>query len=202
MIKLIASTTSPFARKVRIVLAEKSIPCDFIVDIPWNADTEVPKFNPLGKVPVLVREGGDALFDSRVIVEYLEQLKPWPMLIPADAEDMIAVKKWEALADGISDAAATIFLERKRPVQQQSPDWIARQQAKISNGLASMNTGIAGPYATGDAFTLADIAVGSSLGYLDLRFPDIDWRGDYPALKALDALLSVRESFKGSKPSA
>lgn len=200
--KLIASTTSPFARKVRVVLAEKNIPCDFIVDIPWNADTEVPKFNPLGKVPVLVRDNGDTLYDSRVIVEYLEQVKAWPMLIPVEAEAMIAVKKFEALADGIADAAAAIFIERKRPEAQQSADWIARQRAKIDNGLAALNTSVEGPWCMGTTFTLADIAAGSTLGYLAFRFPEIDWRGQCPALGALFARLSERESFQATVPQA
>lgn len=198
--KLIASPTSPFARKVRIVLAEKGIPFDFIVDIPWNPDTDVPKFNPLGKVPVLVRDGGDTLFDSRVIVEFLEDHKPWPMLVPADAEDRIAVKKWEALADGVSDAAATIFLERKRPEAQQSPEWIERQLRKIENGLATMNTSAKGPWCTGDAFTLADIALGSCLGYLDLRFPEIAWRGKFTTLAAVFEKLMTRSSFQETQP--
>ncbi len=200
--KLIASLTSPFARKVRIVLAEKNIPFELIVDIPWNADTEVPKFNPLGKVPVLMRDGGDTLYDSRVIVEYLEETKPWPLLVPADSEQRIAVKKWEALADGVSDAAATIFLERRRPEAQQSPDWIARQQAKIENGLATMNTSITSPFCAGEEFTLADIAVGSTLGYLDLRFADIGWRNRFPALKALEERLAARPSFRDTVPPA
>lgn len=200
--KLIASKTSPFARKVRIVLAEKNQPCEFIVDIPWNADTEVPKFNPLGKVPVLVRDDGDTLYDSRVIVEYLEQTKPWPMLIPAEGEAMIAVKKLEALADGISDAAAAIFIERKRPEAQQSADWIARQRAKIDNGLAALNTLVEGPFCMGATFTLADAAVGSSLGYLDFRFAEIDWRAQYPALKALAEKLAQRPSFAQTLPEA
>lgn len=198
--KLIASTTSPFARKVRIVLAEKKISCEFIVDIPWNADTEVPKFNPLGKVPVLVRDGGDTLFDSRVIVEYLEDVKPWPLLVPADAEERIAVKKWEALADGVSDAAATIFLERKRQPEQQSPDWITRQQKKIENGLATMNTSVRGNWCMGETFTLADIALGSCLGYLDLRFPEIKWRERFGTLEALEKKLAERESFRETVP--
>lgn len=198
--KLIASTTSPFARKVRIVLAEKGIPCEFIVDIPWNADTDVPKFNPLGKVPVLVRDDGDTLYDSRVIVEYLEQVKPWPMLIPAEAEALIAVKKWEALADGVSDAAAAIFIERKRPEAQQSADWIQRQQGKIENGLATMNTSLQGPFCIGQNFTLADIAVGSTLGYLDLRFPEVDWRNRFPALATLAGKLAARPSFTETLP--
>ncbi|MCC2638525.1 MAG: glutathione S-transferase family protein [Moraxellaceae bacterium] len=200
--KLIASKTSPFARKVRIVLAEKNIPCDFIVDIPWDPDTEVPKFNPLGKVPVLVRDGGDTLYDSRVIVEYLEQVKPWPMLIPAEAEAMIEVKKWEALADGVGDAAAAIFIERKRPEAQQSTDWIARQRSKIDNGLAAMNTSVEGPFCMGNSFTLADIAVGSCLGYLDFRFPEIAWRDRYPALRVLDEKLATRPSFAHTLPEA
>lgn len=200
--KLIASTTSPFARKVRIVLLEKSLPFEFIVDIPWNADTDVPKYNPLGKVPVLVRDDGDTVYDSRVIVEYLEQEKPWPMLIPAEAGAMIAVKKWEALADGISDAAAAIFIERRRPEAQQSPDWIARQQAKIDNGLATMNTLLEGPYCIGETFTLADIAAGCALGYLDFRFPEIDWRNRYTGLRALTEKLATRPSFLQTLPAA
>lgn len=200
--KLIASLTSPFARKARIVLAEKNIPFDLVIDIPWSADTEVPKFNPLGKIPVLVRDGGETLFDSRVIVEYLEEIKPWPMLIPADAEDRIAVKKWEALADGISDAAATVFLERKRPESQQSADWVARQQKKITNGLAAMNTSVAGNFCMGEGFTLADIAVGCCLGYLDCRFPGLDWRQDFPALSALSERLALRPAFQATLPVA
>lgn len=198
--KLIASTTSPFARKVRIVLAEKNVSCEFIVDIPWNADTDVPKFNPLGKVPVLVRDGGDTVYDSRVIVEYLEQLKPWPMLVPAEAEALVAVKKWEALADGVSDAAAAIFIERKRPEAQQSQDWIARQMGKIENGLAAMNTSVQGPYCMGEGFTLADIAVGSTLGYLDFRFAEIGWRERFKALAALAERLAERPSFQQTLP--
>ncbi|HET8730159.1 MAG TPA: glutathione S-transferase [Moraxellaceae bacterium] len=198
--KLIASKTSPFARKVRIVLAEKNLPFEFIVDIPWNADSDVPKFNPLGKVPVLVRDDGDTLYDSRVIVEYLEQIKPWPMLIPAEGDAMIAVKKLEALADGISEAAAAIFIERKRPEAQQSADWIARQRGKIDNGLAAMNMLVEGPFCMGGNLTLADAAVGSSLGYLDCRFGEIDWRGKCPALKALYERLMQRPSFAETLP--
>jgi glutathione S-transferase len=200
--KLIASTTSPFARKVRIVLAEKNIPFEFIIDIPWNADTEVPKFNPLGKVPVLLKEDGEALYDSRVIVEYLEDIKPWPLLIPVDAVDRIAVKQWEALADGVADAAAAIFIERKRPEAQQSPDWISRQMSKIENGLAALETAMRGPWCTGNAFTLADIAVGSTLGYLDLRFADLQWREQHERLQGLMTSLSARDSFRQTLPPA
>lgn len=198
--KLIASLTSPFARKVRMVLAEKNIPFELIIDIPWNADTDVPKFNPLGKIPVLVLEGGETLYDSRVIVECLEELKPWPLLVPVDAQDRIAVKKWEALADGVSDAAAAIFLECKRPEAQQSPEWIARQMRKIENGLATMETSVAGNWCAGAAFTLADIAVGSTLGYLSLRFPEIKWRESHASLARIEAALLLRASYRETTP--
>lgn len=200
--KLIASLTSPFARKVRMVLAEKNIPFELIVDIPWNAETDVPKFNPLGKVPVLMLEGGEALYDSRVIVEYLEELKPWPLLIPLDGKERIAVKKWEALADGIADAAAAIFLERKRVPAQQNPEWITRQLSKVENGLAMLNTSVAGVWCAGDVFTLADIAVGSVLGYLDLRFPEIKWRESHAALARIERALSERSAFRDTVPPA
>lgn len=198
--KLIVSLTSPFARKVRIVLVEKNISYDLIVDVPWNADTNVPKFNPLGKVPVLLRDGGDTLFDSRVIVEFLEDYKPWPMLVPADTEGRIAVKKWEALADGVSDAAVAIFLERLRPPAQRNPEWIVRQYSKIENGLATMNTMISGRFCMGEMYTLADIAVGSCLGYLDLRFSDGAWRERFPELARLAAELAIRPSFQETAP--
>ena len=112
--KLIASLTSPFARKTRIVLAEKRIDYDLTVDVPWNADTQVPEYNPLGKIPVLVMDDGSTLYDSRVIVEYVDTLSPVSRLIPDGNREKIQVKRWEALADGVCDAAATIFLEKKR----------------------------------------------------------------------------------------
>ena len=201
--KLVTSLTSPFARKVRIVLAEKNLPCELVVDIPWNADTTVPQFNPLGKVPVLLRDDGSTLFDSRVIVEYLEQIKPWPMLIPVDAEHLIMVKRWEALADGVCDAAATVFLERKRPPAQQSQDWIDRQLGKIELGLHTMNDELGvKAYCVNSTFSLADIAVGAALGYLDLRFAELAWRERFPGLLRLAAVLAQRPSFAATVPVA
>lgn len=201
--RLITSLTSPFARKVRIVLAEKNLPCEIVVDIPWNPDTTVPQFNPLGKVPVLMRDDGSTLFDSRVIVDYLEQLKPWPMLVPADAMQMIAVKRWEALADGVSDAAAAVFIERKRPEAQQSPEWIDRQLGKIRLGLRAMNDDLAlNAYCVNATFSLADIAVGCALGYLDFRFPELGWRDEFPGLVRLADVLAQRASFAATVPVA
>lgn len=199
--KLIASLTSPFARKVRIVLQEKRIDCPLTVDIPWNADSQVAQFNPLGKVPVLVLDDGSTLFDSRVIVDYLDHVSPVSKLIPNDHRQAVAVKRWEALADGVGDAAAACFLERKRPAAQQSQEWIDRQLAKIDLGLKAMATELGERHwCNGEGYTLADIAVGCCLGYLDLRFASINWRGDYPNLAKLADKLAQRPAFADTVP--
>jgi len=202
MMKLIASLTSPFARKVRIFLAEKNIPYQMVVDVPWDDNTQVPSFNPLGKVPVLViNEEQHTLFDSRVIVEYLERLVPSPSLIPEAAEAFIRVKRQEALADGIADAAAAIFIERKRPAELQSAEWMSRQQQKIDLGLKAMADVLADrDYFVGDQFTLADISAVCCLGYLDLRFPQITWRKQYPNLDVFMQRLSDRSSIQLTVP--
>lgn len=202
MMKLIASLTSPFARKVRICLAEKNIPYQLIVDIPWDEQTQVPAFNPLGKVPVLIiNQEQHTLFDSRVIVEYLERLVPSPALIPEAAEAFIRVKRQEALADGIADAAAAIFIEKKRPVELQSLEWMKRQQQKIDLGLKAMSEVLAdSDYFVGDEFTLADISAVCCLGYLDLRFPQIVWREQYSNLATFMQRLSDRASISLTVP--
>lgn len=199
--KLIASLTSPYARKVRVVLLEKRIDCPLTVDIPWNADSSVPQFNPLGKVPVLVFDDGHTLFDSRVIAEYLDNISPVTQLIPKDTRQAMAVKRWEALADGICDAAASIFLERKRPETQRSEAWIERQQAKIDRGLAALSADLGERgWCNGESYSLADIAVGCCLGYLDFRFEQIDWRASYPNLARLAGKLATRPSFAETVP--
>jgi glutathione S-transferase len=199
--KLIASLTSPFARKVRIVLAEKRIDYELVVDLPWNADTHVPDYNPLGKVPVLVMDDDTSLYDSRVIVEYLDNATPIGHLIPQEPRQRIVVRRWEALADGIGDAAATVFLERKRAPEKQDAEWIARQQGKIFRGLEAMSEELGEkPWCWDDTFSLADIAVGCTLGYLDFRFSEIQWRASHPNLARLAAKLEQRSSFQNSLP--
>jgi len=201
--KLIGSLTSPFVRKVRIVAAEKFVEYEWVVDIPWSEETQVPAYNPLGKVPVWVLDDGKTLFDSRVIVEYLENVSPVGHLLPKDARPRIAVKRWEALADGVCDAAALIFLERKRPTAQQSPDWIKRQMAKVEAGLKMMSEDLGNQtWCTGEFFCLADIAVGVALGYLEFRFPEIDWRRAHPNLSELFDRLMQRPAFKDTVPVA
>src|ERR1700719_782151 len=199
--KLLSSPTSPYARKVRIALAEKKIDCELVEASPWVKDSIVPTHNPLGKVPVLILDDGTALYDSRVIVEYLDTVSPVSRLIPEPSRQRIAVKRWEALADGICDAAVAIVLETKRPAKEQSDESLARQRQKIDRGLADFASELGDKaWCSGDAYTLADIATGCALAYLDLRHPTIDWRGEYPALLKLAEKLAKRQSFQDTVP--
>jgi len=199
--KLIASLTSPYARKVRIVLAEKKIECDLVEDSPWAPDTSVPDYNPLGKVPVLVLDDGTNLFDSRVIVQYLDTVSPVSRLIPETGRQRIAVKRWEALADGVCDAAAAIVIELRRPAKQQSREWIDRQRQKVELGVKGLASDLGErAWCNGEGYSLADIATGCALAYLDFRLPDVDWRGTYQNLVKLTDKLAKRPSFAETVP--
>ncbi|WP_174873821.1 glutathione S-transferase [Vogesella oryzae] len=202
--KLIASLTSPYARKVRIVLAEKKIDCPLQVDIPWETTSTVADFNPLGKVPVLIMDDGSTLYDSRVIVEYLENSSPVSRLLPQDSKRMlIETRRWEALADGICDAAACIVVEKRRPADKQSQEWIDRQQGKVDRGLQALSSMLGErQWCNGEAYSLADIATGCALGFLDFRFPQLDWRSPYPNLAALEERLAARPTFAETVPPA
>jgi glutathione S-transferase len=202
--KLIGSTTSPYVRKVRIVMAEKKLDFDFVTEDVWAADTQIAASNPLGKVPCLVMEGGEALFDSRVIVEYVDTLSPVGKLIPDRGRERAEVKTWEALSDGLLDAAILARLEATWPGRKESERsqaWIDRQLKKIDDSLAAMDRALAErSNCVGIQISLADIAVGVAVGYLDFRFANIDWRGRHPNLAALYERLSQRQSFKDTLP--
>ncbi|HCN91169.1 MAG TPA: glutathione S-transferase [Oxalobacteraceae bacterium] len=200
--KLIGSLASPYVRKVRIVMAEKKLDYEFALEDVWAADTTILQANPLGKVPCLIMEDGGAMFDSHVIVEYLDTLTPVGKLIPANGRERAEVKCWESLADGVLDAAVLVRLEKlQRPAAQQSASWAERQMGKVRAGLKAMSTGLADkPFCAGIHYTLADVAVGCALGWLTFRFPEIDWRGDYPSLAKLFDKLAERPSFKDTVP--
>lgn len=202
--KLIGAVTSPYARKVRIVMAEKKLDYQFVQENVWANDTQIMQSNPLGKVPCLVMEGGEALFDSRVIVEYLDTLSPVGKLIPQMGREKAEVKTWEALADGLCDAAILARLEATwdgRTPEQRSQAWIDRQMSKISASLKAMSQGLGErAFCTGIHFSLADVAVGCALGYLDFRFPQITWREDYVNLAKLSDKLAARQSFVDTQP--
>ena len=203
--KLIGALTSPYVRKVRIVMAEKRLDYQMELEDVWNRDT-ILKSNPLGKVPCLVMEGGEAVFDSRVIVEYVDTLSPVGKLIPDRGRERTEVRTWEALADGVMDAAILARLEQTwagRSEEQRSAAWISRQMDKVHASLAAMSQGLADkPFCSGIHFSLADIATGCALGYLDFRFGHIDWRSQYPNLERLYAKLAQRQSFIDTVPPA
>ena len=201
--KLIGAVTSPYVRKVRIVMAEKKLDYQFEAEDVWGSNA-ILKSNPLGKVPCLVMEDGEAVFDSRVIVEYVDTLSPVGKLIPDRGRERIEVRTWEALGDGLLDAAVLARLEQTwagRSEAQRSVAWVERQMTKIDAALASMALGLGDkPWCAGIHFSLADIAVGCALGYLDFRFAHIDWRGPHPALLRLHEKLAARQSFIDTAP--
>jgi glutathione S-transferase len=202
--KLIGSISSPYVRKVRVVMAEKKLDFDFVSEDVWSAQTTIGESNPLGKVPCLVMEGAEALFDSRVIVEYLDTLSPVGKLIPASGRERSEIKTWEALADGLLDAAILARLEATwagRTEAQRSQAWIDRQLGKIDSTLIAMSRGLGDkPYCAGIHLSLADIAVGCAVGYLDFRFPQLTWRTEFSNLVRLHDKLMLRPSFAGTVP--
>ena len=202
--KLIGSTTSPYVRKVRVVMAEKKLDYQFVLDDVWSTDTQVTASNPLGKVPCLIMEGGEALFDSRVIVEYLDTLSPVGKLIPSVGRERAEVKTWEALSDGVLDAALLARMETVwtgRTKNQRSQAWIDRQIGKIDASLVAMAQGLGDKlFCSGGHFSLADIAVGCALSYLDFRFPKLDWRNQHPSLVKMLERLEARPSFASTAP--
>jgi glutathione S-transferase len=202
--KLFITPASPYARKVRIVLAEKHIECETeIVPSLAAPDSPVPAHNPLGKVPTLVLDDGTGLYDSAVIVDYLDHKTPVARLIPQDNTHRALVRRWEALADGICDAAIAVVMEKRRVPEKQDDTVIERQLLKVQRGLQVMSQDMGDSrWVAGDKFTLADIATGVALGYLDLRMPEINWREAYPNLAALFEVLSARPSFSETVPPA
>ncbi len=202
--KLIGSTTSPYVRKVRIVMAEKKLDYQFLLENVWAGDTRIAASNPLGKVPCLIMEGGEAVFDSRVIVEYLDTLSPVGKLIPSTGRERAEVKTWEALADGLLDAAILVRLENTfegRKASERSQAWIDRQMDKVHASLKAMAQGLGDkPFCSGIHLSLSDIAVGCALGWLEFRFPDIGWRAEYPNLAKLMDKLAQRTSFADTVP--
>jgi glutathione S-transferase len=184
-------------------MAEKKLDYQFVEEDVWNSDAILAS-NPLGKVPCLVMEGGEAVFDSRVIVEYLDARSPLARLIPEPIRERSEVRTWEALADGIVDAAILARLEATWPhrtAEQRSQAWIDRQMGKVRASLAAVSTGLAAkPWCTGIHMTLADVAVGCALGYLEFRFPELGWRGEHANLARLADKLNARNSFIETAP--
>jgi len=202
--KLLYTVNSPYARKVRIVAAEKHIEVQLQEVVLSAPDCPVKDYNPLGKVPVLILSDGDSLYDSRVIAEYLDNRTPLAHLIPKDNGAKSAVRRWEALADGVCDAAVAVMLEQRKSAQMQDTAFIVKQMDKVTRGLAVLNNDLGqNKWCVDDTFSLADIAVGCTLGYLGLRFSqEINLAEDYANLERLQLTLLQRQSFKDTLPAA
>lgn len=202
--KLIGSAASPYVRKVRVVMAEKRLDYQFVIEDVWSADTTISSANPLGKVPCLIMDGSEAMFDSRVIVEYLDTLSPVGKLIPQQSRERAEVKTWEALADGVMDAGVLWRLEATwahRADGERSEAWMDRQRGKVLTGIAAMAKGLGDkPFCSGIHLSLSDIAVGCALGWVGYRFPEIDWRADHANLVKLYDKLMLRPSFADTQP--
>ena len=201
--KLIIATPSPFARKARVVLREKNFAFEEIIDVPWNKDTLTKDFNPLGKIPILLQEDAEPLYDSTVIVQYLENLKQSPRMFPLDAKDHIQARLIEATSDGVCDAVVLIYLEHSRSENLRSSAWIKRQEKKIYKGIEYLSDNLGNKkYFLGSDFTIAEVSTISCLEYLDLRFPKFDWRTKHPNLENYWQIHKDRKSFLETKPSA
>lgn len=203
MYRLISATPSPYARKVRIALAEKGIPFTLSTEVPWNDTTETPAHNPLEKLPVLILPDGRGIYESRYILEWLEAKHPTPPLLPPDIDGVLAARQVEVIADGICDATVLLFWERHRDPAQQSAPWIARQRRKVEGGLRALEALAAergDRWLVGDAFGLAEIAAGTVLAYLKVRYAELDWPMRHPALLRLHETLEQRPSFQATYP--
>jgi glutathione S-transferase len=199
--KLLGTLTSPYTRKARLVALEKELPCSFVVDPPREPGSQVPRANPLARVPTLVLDDGTVIYDSPVICEYLDSLHDRPALIPrSDPLARMRVRRWEALADGIMDSAVVVRLESLRPPERQDAATTALHGGAITRALAHADAQLSGrPWCEGDALSLADLALVSALLYLDLRQPERDWRGQHPVLATFAARLCARPSVKASQ---
>jgi glutathione S-transferase len=201
MYRLISATPSPYARKVRIALIEKAIPFQLETEVPWHSDTRTKLHNPLEKLPVLIAEDGTSVFESRYVLEWIETKHPMPPLAPRDPNELLTMKRYEIIADAVCDAFVLIFFENTR--EHPSPEWGARQQRKVDGGLSELARSIGDrSYCVGNELTYADIAVGSLLGWLKVRWAEGTWERDFPNLARYAQHLEQRPSFKSTVPYA
>lgn len=196
--KLIGSTTSPYVRKARLVLLEKNIPHTFVIDPPSEPNSQVTRFNPLGRIPALILDDGSCVFDSTVIAEYADTLNDAPILIPrSDALARMRVRRGEALADGIMDSAIVVRMERIRPAEKQEQATLDLHNDAITRALEHIAAQLGQrEWCEGNSISLADLALVSALTYLDLRQPERDWRSTHPNLAAWFNRLGTRPSVQ------
>lgn len=199
MIQLTSATPSPYARKVRIVLAEKGIPFELLTEVPWDSTTKTPLYNPLEKLPILIFEDGSSVYESHYILEYIEAKFPGTPMLSENIDEKLLAKKIEVVADGICDALVLRLFEKQR--EHQSPEWLARQMRKVDGGFKALAEWAGDKeFAIGGKFGLAEVAIGSVCGYVDVRFPEYPWRSRYPSLAKYADRLNERQSFKDTVP--
>lgn len=200
--KLLYTLNSPYARKVRVVVAIKKITLQQEAIVLASPDCNITQYNPLGKVPTLILDDGSSLYDSRVIVEFLDGLFAKPSLIAKDFLLKVSTRRWEALADGVVDAAVAVMLEQRKLAPSQN--LIEKQMGKVKLGLQVLNEDLGSQdWCVANSFSLADIALGCALGYINLRFSEvIDLGQDYPNLARMNANLSELAAFSETMPQA
>ena len=201
--KLIGSYTSPYVRKISVMLLEKGIAFDFVNDPPANAGSKVTQFNPLGKVPALVTDEGEVFFDSPIIVQFIELLNVSPTLLPWQPLEALRVRQIEALADGVTDAAVALVLESKRDADKRNEEWVIRQRAKLLRGLDVLEQHAKNrTLLNRESLNVADIAVACCIGYLNFRRVAPGWCVEHPTLISLVERLFQRESFARTTPAS
>ncbi|MEK0417581.1 MAG: glutathione S-transferase [Betaproteobacteria bacterium] len=201
MYKLLSAKPSPYARKVRIQLLEKGIPFELLTEVPWNSDTQTPRWNPLEKLPVLICPDGHSVFESRYVNEWIEMRHPEPPLMPRDVDGILAVKRFEVIVDGACDALILQLFENARGEDKRSQPWLDRQRRKVDGALRELSRMVdEREFCHGDAFTMADVATGTLLGYMAVRWPQLDWPTRYPNLAAYHRRMDARPSFAATRP--
>ncbi|WP_410955339.1 glutathione S-transferase [Raoultella planticola] len=186
--KLIGSYTSPFVRKISVILLEKNLPFAFVNESPYHDENGVGQYNPLGKVPVLVTDGGECWYDSPIIAQYLDQLGAAPAMVPSDPKAALKMRQLEALADGVMEAA------------QQSESELLRQREKVTRGLDALEAYVADGSLRIDEVNLATISAACAIAYLNFRRVAPGWCATRPQLiKLVDALFQ-RASFARTEP--
>jgi glutathione S-transferase len=193
--KLYGSLTSPFVRKVRMVLLEKNLPHEMSVEGPADAAGNVARLNPLRAIPVLERDDGDVYFDSIAICEYLDSLNDTPRLYPANGEPRWQALRWHALGQGMMEATVARFVELRKPAEKQDAATVSKHEARIAAALAFANERVpASGFIQGSTIGISDIVMAAALGYIDLRYAH-DWRGTYPKLAGWFKPMSERPSY-------
>lgn len=197
--KLYGSPASPYVRKARVLIKEKQLPCEFVIEDPWPDDSNIPRRNPLGKVPVLDIGEANYLFESALVVHYLDNFDRKP-LTPGEAAAYWQAQWWQALGNGIIDAVVARVLETRRPPDKQMPEKMLREERRVRRAIDAASRAFAGgPFLVGERFSLADLVLGVALQYTDFRYPH-DWRTLAPRLAQWHAAITARASFRETLP--